>query len=64
MIYSNSCRISSVNVIDVDECQSQNSCGANHVCNNTVGSHRCECPIGFTADSGAQDPLNPVCVGK
>ena len=49
---------------DVNECQSPDACGANLVCNNTVGSYRCECPIGFVADSGAQDPLNPVCIGK
>ena len=49
---------------DVNECQSPDACGANSVCNNTVGSYRCECAIGFVADSGAQDPLNPVCIGK
>ena len=49
---------------DVNECKSPDSCGASSVCNNTVGSYRCECPIGFVADSGAQDPLNPVCIGK
>ena len=49
---------------DVNECQSPDACGANSVCNNTVGSYRCECPIGFVADSGAQDPINPVCIGK
>ena len=53
-----------VTVLDFDECQSPDSCGDNHVCNNTVGSYRCECPIGFVADSGAQDPGNSVCVGK
>ena len=50
--------------VDLDECQSPDACGANHVCNNTVGSYRCECSNGFAADSGAQDPLNPVCIGK
>ena len=49
--------------VDLDECQSPDACGANHVCNNTVGSYRCECPIGFVADSGAQDPLALVCIG-
>ena len=51
-------------VVDSDECQSSDACGANHVCNNTVGSYRCECLNGFVADSGAQDPLSPVCIGK
>ena len=59
----NSCRIF-FQFIDLDECQSPDACGDNHTCNNTVGSYRCECPIGFIADSGAQDTLNPVCIGK
>ena len=51
--------------VDLDECQSPDACGANHTCSNTVGSYRCEiCAIGFVADSGAQDPLNPVCIGE
>ena len=50
--------------VDLDECLSQDACGANHVCNNTIGSYRCECENGFVADSGAQDPLNAVCIGK
>ena len=54
----------SCNFLDLDECQSPDACGADHVCNNTVGSYRCECLTGFVPDSGAQDPLNPVCVGK
>ena len=49
--------------VDLDECQSPDACGAN-VCNNTFGSYRCECENGFVADSGAQDRLNPVCIGK
>ena len=49
---------------DRDECQSRDACGVNHVCNNTVGSYRCECLTGFVADCGAQNLLNPVCVGK
>ena len=50
--------------VDLNECQSPDACGANNVCNNTIGSYRCECANGFVADSGAQDPLNPVCIGK
>ena len=49
---------------DVNECLFQDACYANCVCNNTVGSYRCECPVGFVADSGAHEPLNPVCIGK
>ena len=51
-------------IIDFDECQSSGACGSDHVCNNTVGSYACECPLGFVADSGPQNPLDPVCVGK
>ena len=58
------CGISLVTFVDLDECQSPDACGANHVCNNTVGSYRCECLNGFVADSGAQDQLNLVCIGK
>ena len=58
------CGISLLTFVDLDECQSPDACGANHVCYNTVGSYRCECPIGLAADSSAQDPLNPVCVGR
>ena len=50
--------------VDVDECQSPDACQTDHVCNNTVGSYTCECPPGYVEDSGPQDPLNPVCVGK
>ena len=34
------------------------------MCNNTVGSYRCECPLGFAPDSGSQNPLDPLCVGE
>ncbi|CAH3147943.1 unnamed protein product, partial [Porites lobata] len=49
-------------MIDLDECQSPDACQASHVCNNTAGSYRCECLTGFATDSGAQDPLDPVCI--
>ena len=51
-------------LVDVDECQSPDACHSDHVCNNTVGSYTCECPLGFAVDSGPQNPVNPVCVGK
>ena len=35
------------------------------MCNNTIGSYRCECSTGFVADDcGPQNPQYPVCVGK
>ena len=51
-------------IVDVDECLSPNACGSEYVCNNTVGSYACECPLGYVADSGPQNPLDPVCVGE
>ena len=49
---------------DFDECQIPNACGVNYVCNNTIGSYRCECSTGFVAKCSSQNTLNPVCVGK
>ena len=51
-------------IVDFDECQSPGACGSDHVCNNTVGSYACECPLGFVSDSGPQNSLDPVCVGE
>ena len=51
-------------IVDADECQFPDACGSDHVCNNTVGSYTCECPLGYVEDSGPQNPLNPVCVGE
>ena len=50
---------------DVDKCLSSDSCGANSVRNNTVGSYRCECLTGlFVADCSPQNPPNRICVDK
>jgi len=49
--------------VDVDECQSPDACQSDRVCNNTVGSYTCECPLGYVTDTGLQNPLNPACVG-
>lgn len=35
---------------DIDECANENG-GCSHHCVNTVGSFRCECPIGFQISS-------------
>ena len=51
-------------VLDIDECQQPDACRSNLTCNNTVGSYRCECPLGFTADPASQNKTNPVCQGK
>ena len=52
-------------LLDVDECaENSNKCHGNAYCNNTVGSYRCQCPLGFTADPGSQDINDPVCLGK
>ena len=49
---------------DIDECQSPDACGVYSVCNNTVGSYRCECLTGFVTDCGLQKPVNVVCTGE
>lgn len=50
---------------DVDEClQSLNACRSDLACKNTVGSYRCECPAGFVKEPGAQNLIDPVCVGE
>ena len=51
-------------LLDTDECQQPYACRSELICNNTVGSYRCECPLGFTADAGSQNAADPVCVGK
>jgi len=36
---------------DVDECHENSEiCGINTVCNNTMGSHECNCDVGYTID--------------
>lgn len=51
-------------VLDIDECQQPDACRADLMCKNTVGSYRCECPLGFTAEPGSQNAVEPVCLGK
>lgn len=36
---------------DIDECIKPNSCGANEICRNTVGSFKCDCRDGFKRQS-------------
>ena len=35
---------------DVDECLDPNACGRGAICENTLGSYTCSCPVGFTGD--------------
>ena len=51
-------------LVDIDECQSSGACRSDLVCNNTVGSYRCECPVGFVVDPSSQNVMDPVCVGE
>ena len=50
--------------VDVDECQSPGACASGHLCNNTIGSFTCQCPLGFVDVASAQNPLSPVCFGE
>ena len=43
---------------DIDEC-AQGTSGCSHICNNTVGSYSCGCPIGYRL---ADDNRN--CMGE
>ena len=36
--------------IDVDECQGNHFCHENANCTNTIGSHVCNCQLGYTGD--------------
>ena len=36
-------------ILDIDECQ-EKRCGTNATCNNTEGSFRCTCNIGYYGD--------------
>ncbi|XP_066028344.1 uncharacterized protein [Pocillopora verrucosa] len=47
-------------VTDFDECKTA-PCPSDHICNNTVGSYRCECPLGFVEDPSSQNPVNIIC---
>ena len=49
---------------DVDECQVPSTCSSDLVCNNTVGSYRCECSLGYVEDPSSQNPVNVTCVGE
>ena len=47
-------------VSDIDECaENIHSCDGYQECRNTLGSHRCDCRIGFE-----RDPLTLACIGK
>lgn len=60
-----SVRISSFVILaDVDECHLSDACRSDLDCKNTVGSYRCECPVGYTADPKSQNAEDPVCLGK
>lgn len=39
------------NCEDLNECETQNACGQNAECQNTIGSYQCVCNVGFVAAS-------------
>lgn len=43
-------------ILDDNECDRNDSCVANSVCNNTPGSYYCECITGF-------NKVNKTCIG-
>ena len=51
-------------LVDANECYFPDACGANLTCQNTDGSYLCRCPLGFAADPGSLNPLNPNCLGE
>ena len=51
-------------LVDYDECLSPDSCGSEHVCNNTVGSYACECQLGFVTLFSPQNPRDIICLGE
>ena len=51
-------------LLDMDECQSSSACRSGLVCNNTVGSYRCECSLGYVEGPNSQNVTDPLCVGK
>lgn len=53
-----------LSLLDFDECQSGSACRSDLVCNNTFGSYRCECALGFVEDPSSQNPVNTLCNGK
>ncbi|XP_076866149.1 adhesion G protein-coupled receptor E5 isoform X3 [Brachyhypopomus gauderio] len=38
--------------VDIDECESQETCGEHAACHNTMGSFYCTCHPGYTLESG------------
>ena len=51
-------------LLDIDECQNSSACRSDYVCNNTVGSYRCECRLGYVEHPSSQNVMEPICVGK
>ena len=43
-----------LSVTDVNECLNNNG-GCSHTCANMAGTHRCECPPGYTLHSNRRD---------
>jgi hypothetical protein len=40
--------------LDIDECLDPGCCGRGAICENTPGSHKCHCPLGFEGDPAVE----------
>ncbi|KAH9523896.1 hypothetical protein Btru_047344, partial [Bulinus truncatus] len=44
--------------IDVNECSQPDVCPSGYVCENTIGSYRCQCPTGYKLENGICRDIN------
>ncbi|CAD5215006.1 unnamed protein product [Bursaphelenchus okinawaensis] len=52
-----------IECIDLNECLQDNICGANALCQNTLGSYQCVCDVGFVATSQGCEDLDECAEG-
>ncbi|KAH9523898.1 hypothetical protein Btru_047351 [Bulinus truncatus] len=44
--------------IDVNECTQPDVCPSGYVCENTIGSYKCQCPTGYKLENGVCQDIN------
>lgn len=49
--------------VDVDECLQSGICGANAVCQNSLGSYQCVCDVGYVASKNGCEDLDECAEG-